>query len=280
MSGYIAECPECGHRFESCSVTGSTRCGRCRRSFYVPADERPASYVDVANARVRRRRDRRGAIRRQRRTARAEGYPVRCVNPECGIEFRSRSVSGRTRCGECGTAAYVSVDERPAAYVAEWNARRRQAPRPMPVTVPDRHLPWDPQPRVRAPRPPSPMEVGRARLDRLLRDRRQLARRTTQPLPPPGMARSAHFTRTEAAVQVRRLPGPPTGGAYWVVEPCGHPLIVPYVSQTPPAEVRCPQHGIVDVHGGPVRMEPTAWLPHDGVPAEFVESSAEPNSDP
>jgi hypothetical protein len=38
------------------------------------------------------------------------------------------------------------------------------------------------------------------------------------------------------------------------------------------AQVRCPQHGIVDVQGGPVRMEPTAWLPLDGVPAEIVES--------
>lgn len=278
MSGYITECPECGHRFESSSVTGSTRCGRCRRTFYVPVDERPPEYVDVANARVRRRRDRRGAARRRGRISGADGYPVRCVNPDCGIEFRSRSVSGRTRCGECGTAVYVPVDERPAAYVEEWNARRRQTHRSVGATPVDRNLPWDTRPRVRAPRPPSRVEISAAHLDRVLRDARKMP---PSKLRPPASIRRANTAAASSpeAASPRHLPEPPRGGAYWVVEPCGHPLIVQYVSITPPARVRCPRHGLVDARGSPVRMEPAGRLPIDGVPAEIIESSVDPRGD-
>jgi hypothetical protein len=51
------------------------------------------------------------------------GYNVRC--PYCGQEWRSTSVSGVTRRGECRTRVYVRVDERPRRYVEEQRARRR-----------------------------------------------------------------------------------------------------------------------------------------------------------
>jgi hypothetical protein len=50
-------------------------------------------------------------------------YNVRC--PYCGQEWRSTSVSGVTRCGECRTRIYVPVDARPRRYMEEQRARRR-----------------------------------------------------------------------------------------------------------------------------------------------------------
>jgi hypothetical protein len=51
------------------------------------------------------------------------GYAVRC--PNCGQKWRSTSVSGVTRCGECRTRVYIPVDQRPRRYVQEQRARRR-----------------------------------------------------------------------------------------------------------------------------------------------------------
>ena len=51
------------------------------------------------------------------------GYLVTC--PRCGHQWRSFSVSGKTRCGECRTRVYVPVERRPVHYVEA--ARQRRA---------------------------------------------------------------------------------------------------------------------------------------------------------
>jgi hypothetical protein len=67
--------------------------------------------------------------------------------------------------------------------------------------------------------------------------------------------RSTHdlLVSTPTGSQARPVAQSPRGGACWVLEPCGHPLLVPYqpdVSVTPPEHVRCPDHGIVAIAKG------------------------------
>jgi hypothetical protein len=53
VNGYKVRCPNCGHRWQSTSVSGVTRCGECRSRVYVPVDERPRRYVEEQRARRR-----------------------------------------------------------------------------------------------------------------------------------------------------------------------------------------------------------------------------------